>query len=58
MDITDAKSRKREAEDKILEVLREFERDSGLSVDKLRARTVEHPDGSTSTLEVEIEVDL
>jgi len=58
MDVADAKRRKREAEEEVLEVLREFERGSGLSVDKLRARTVEHPDGSTSTLEVEIEVDL
>jgi hypothetical protein len=58
MDIADAKRRKREAENEILEVLREFERDSGLAVDKLRVRTVEPPDGSTSTLKVEIGVDL
>jgi hypothetical protein len=58
MDVADAKRRKREAEEEVLEVLRELERDSGLSVDGLGMRTVEHPDGSTSTLGIEIEVDL
>jgi predicted translin family RNA/ssDNA-binding protein len=58
MDITDARRRKREAEEEVLEILRDLERDSGLAVDKLRARTVEHPDGSTSFLEIEIEVGL
>lgn len=58
MDIADAKRRKREAEDEILEVLRELERDSGLVIDSIKMRAVEHADGSTSTLEVEIEVGL
>jgi len=58
MDVADAKRRKREAEEEVLEVLREFERDSGLAVDRLKMRTVEHVDCSTSTLEVEIQVDL
>jgi len=58
MDIPDAKRRKREAEEEVLEVLRGLERDSGLSVESLNMSTVEHPDGSTSILGMEIEVDL
>jgi len=58
MDITDAKSRKREAEDKILEVLKELERDSGLIVDGLRMHTVEHTDGTTSVMSIDVDVTL
>jgi predicted translin family RNA/ssDNA-binding protein len=58
MDVADAKRRKREAEEEVLEVLRELERDSGLAVDRIKMRTVEYPDGSTSTLGIEIEVNL
>jgi len=58
MDITDAKRRKREAEDEILEVLREFERDSGLDVDGLRMHTVEHTDGTTSVMSINVDVTL
>jgi len=58
MDITDAKRRKREAEDEILEVLREFERDSGLAVDRIKMRTVKHADGDTSVMNINVEVTL
>jgi len=58
MDITDAKRRKREAEDEILEVLRDLERDSGLAVDRIKMRTVKHADGDTSVIGIEVEVDL
>jgi len=58
MDIADARRRKREAEEEILEVLREFERDSGLVVDGLRVDTVEHTDGTTSVMSINVDVTL
>jgi hypothetical protein len=58
MDIDKARQRKREAEEKILEALREFERDSDLAVDGLKVRTVEHTDGTTSFMNINIEVTL
>jgi len=58
MDIADAKCQKREAEEEVLEVLRDLERDSGLAVDRLKMRTVEHVGGDTSVMDIEIEVKL
>jgi hypothetical protein len=58
MDIADARHRKREVEDKILEVLKELERDSGLIVDGLRMHTVEHTDGTTSVMSIDVDVTL
>jgi len=58
MDIADVKHRKREAEEEVLEVLREFERDSGLAVEGLNMSTVEHLNGDTSVMDIEVEVDL
>lgn len=58
MDIAEAESRKCETEEAILVILRDFESDTGLAVDKIRVRTVEQADGTTSLTSIKIEAKL